>query len=107
AGVFVNAISNDGHHLRQYLSVATSLSNAEAGLTSRDIVITTLASDLRATRQTMERVSISRRAGHFTPSLEYTLTRDVHRLGADRVETADGWLDVVESNRSATRQRIK
>jgi hypothetical protein len=107
AGVFVNAISNDGHHLRQYLSVGTSLSHAEAGLTSRDIVTTTLAPDLRAARQAMQRVSISRRAGHFTPSLEYTLTHDVHRLGADRLGTADGWLDVVESNRSATRQRIK
>jgi hypothetical protein len=76
-------------------------------LTNRDIVTTTLAADLRAARQTIERIAVSRRAGHFTPSLEYTLTRDVHRLGADRLETGDGWIDVVESNRSGTRHRLK
>ena len=107
SNVFVNAIANDGQHLRQYLGVGTSLSNVDANLASRDIVTTTLAPDLHAARQTMERLSVSRRTGHFTPSLEYTLTRDVHRLGSDRLETADGWLDVVESNRSATRHRIK
>jgi len=107
SSVFVNAISNDGHHLQQYLGVGTLLSNVEAGLTSRDIVTTTLSPDLRAARQAMQRVAVSRRAGHFTPSLEYTLTRDVHRLGADRLETGDGWMDVVDSNRSATRHRVK
>jgi carboxypeptidase family protein len=107
SNVFVTAISNDGYHLHQYVSVGTSLSNADAGLTNRDIVATTLAPDLQASRQLMERVAVSRRAGHFVPSVEYTLTRDVHRLGADRLATGDGWIDVVESNRSATRHRVK
>ena len=107
SSVFVTAISNDGYHLQQYLSVGTFLSNADAGLTNRDIVTTTLAPDLRAARQTMERIAVSRRAGHFTPSLEYTLTQDIHRLGADRLQTGDGWIDVVASNRSATRHRVK
>jgi hypothetical protein len=107
SSVFVNAISNDGHHLQQYLATGTSLPHADAGLTSRNVISTLLASDLRAGRQTMERVSLARRAGPFTPSIEYTLTRDIHRLGADRLETADGWIDVVESNRSATRHRVK
>jgi hypothetical protein len=107
ASVFVNAITNDGHHLQQYLAIGTSLSNATATVTSRDLVTTTLAPNLRAAREVMQRVSVSRRAGPFTPSVEYTLTHDVHRLGADRLETGDGWIDVVESSRSATRHRVK
>jgi hypothetical protein len=107
SGVFVNAISNDGQHLHQYVAIGTSLSPADADLSGRDIIPTTLAPDLRAGRQFMERVSVSRRAGHFTPSIEYTVTRDTHRLGADRLDTGEGWIDVVESNRSATRHRLK
>ena len=107
SSVFVNAMSNDGQHLHQYPAVGTSLSYADAEMTSRDIVRTTLAPDRRAGRQIMERVSVSRRAGAFTPSIEYTTTRDSHRLGADRLDTGEGWIDVVEFNRSATRHRVK
>ena len=105
--VFVNAITNDGNHLQHYLATGASLANVDRDLTSRDIVRTTLAPGLRAARQVMQRVAVSRQVRHVTPSIEYTATRDVHRLGADRLDTGGGWVDIVESNRSATRHRLK
>ena len=105
--VFVNAIMKDGGHLQYHVATGAALSNPETVLSATDVVRAALAPGLRDARATIGRVAVSRPFGSVTPSIEYSASRDVHRLGSDRSKTADGWLDLIESNRSASRHQVK
>jgi hypothetical protein len=105
--VFVKAILNDGNHLQQYMATGTSWSQVGGDLASQALVRTTIAPSLRPARQVMQRVAVARSVGHLTPSVEYTFTRDTHRLGSDRLPAGIEWVDVIDSNRSASRHRVK
>jgi hypothetical protein len=54
----------------------------------------------------MEKLSIERRVGAFAPGVDYTWTQARHLLGSSRTADAGDWVDVVESNRAADRQRL-
>jgi hypothetical protein len=105
--VFVTAIFNDGHHLQQYMATAATLDELAANLASQAVVRTTLAPGLGAARQVMQRLAVARSTGPFTPSVEYTFTRDSGRLGSDRLSSGTEWVDVIDSDRSASRHRMK
>ena len=105
--VFVNAIMKDGNHLQYHIATGAVLSNPETVLSAADILRAELALGLRDARATIGRVAVSRPLGSFTPSIEYSASRDVHRLGSDRLKTMDGWVDVIESNRSAARHQVR
>jgi hypothetical protein len=54
----------------------------------------------------MEKFSVERKIRQFTMNVEYTATHDRHLLGSRRLGDGSGWLDLLESNRSADRQRL-
>jgi len=96
-GVLLQALENDRDHLDRVLArgdmpaVAID-SRIAAGFTRpRDLVL---------------RASVERRRGGWTPGIEYTWTRTTHALGSRRLADGDGWVDTLDSNRSAQRQRV-
>ena len=105
--VFVKALQNDGHHLEQFVATAVTLASITSNSEQQQAVRTKLATDLTPARQLMNRVAIERRLADVTPSLEYTWTRETHRLGADRIAIGHSWLDVIASNRSAVRHTVR
>jgi Carboxypeptidase regulatory-like domain len=104
--VFVTTLFNDGHHLQPFVASDVSLDDVAANQASEAVIRTRLAPRLGAARQVMQRVALARPVGHFTPSIEYTFTRDSSRLGSDRLAAGDNWIDVIDSNRSASRHRV-
>jgi hypothetical protein len=107
ATVFVKALQNDGHHLEQYVATAVTLAGATGNSAQQQAVRTMLTTNIAPARELMNRVAIERRLAGVAPSLEYTWTRDMHRLGADRTAAGDSWLDVIASNRSAVRHTVR
>lgn len=105
--VFVKALWNDGAHLQEYVASAVGFANGPDLVEQRRMIRTTLAPGLTSARQLMHRVAIERRIAGVTPSLEYTWTSDAHRLGAERTAADGEWLDVIASNRSAVRHRLR
>jgi hypothetical protein len=96
-GVLLQAVENDRAHLDRFLARGDLPpvpidSRIAAGLTRpRDLVL---------------RASVERRLGGWTPGIEYTWTRTTHALGSRRLADGDGWVDTLESNRSARRERV-
>jgi hypothetical protein len=107
ATVFLKVLQNDGDHLEQFVATAVTLATDTSNSERQQAVRTTVATDLGRTRQLMNRVAIERRIADITPSLEYTWSRDTHRLGAERTAAGNGWLDVIASNRSAVRHTVR
>jgi hypothetical protein len=107
ATVFLKALQNDGAHLEQFVATAVTLASDTSNSEVQRAVRTTVAADLARARQLMNRVAIERRIADVTTSLEYTWSRDTHRLGADRHAAGSGWLDVIASNRSAVRHTVR
>jgi len=116
AGVFARGVANavllrvaenDGAHLRPYVEPAVAFPplSSGAGLTGNTIR-STLAASVAAPRETLWRASLERELGNFTAAVEYSGARDAHLLGSDRTRSADDWIDTLDSNRSATTERV-
>jgi hypothetical protein len=105
--VFVKALWNDAAQLREYVASGVGFTNGPGVVEQRRMIRTTLAPGLTAARQLMHRVAVERQVVGITPSLEYTWTIDAHRLGAERKVIGDEWMDVIASNRSAERHRVR
>lgn len=92
---------------RQWLAREVSLTNVPVTL---DLAGRRLSSQLdpgiARPREWMTRLSIERPIGKITTGLEYSRSIESHLLGARRQPTPDGWLDSVESNRGAARDRL-
>jgi hypothetical protein len=96
-GVLLQALKNDRSHLDRYL--------ARGGLPPVPID-SRIAADLTRPRDLVLRASVERRLGAWTPGVEYTWTRTTHALGSRRLAADDGWVDTLESSRSARRHRL-
>jgi Carboxypeptidase regulatory-like domain len=99
--VFIHAVQDDGNHLTSVLiSGASTDALLQSGNGAGPLVRTAFSSSLSLPRQFVGKVSANRTFGRFTPGLEYTQTRDWRLLGSQRFAAADGWLDVIASNRT-------
>jgi hypothetical protein len=104
-GAFVAAAANDGRRLQPLLAADAPLTGSSTGWLAGTPIVTTLSPSLSAARQLMTRAAIERRVGAFTPSLEYAWIREIDRAGSDRQSSDGTWIDVIDSNRRASRQR--
>ncbi len=96
-GVLLQAVKNDRSHLDRF---AAHGDLAPVPIDSR------IVANLTRPRDLVLRASVERRLGGWTPGIEYTWTRTAHALGSRRLAEGDGWVDTLESNRSARRQRV-
>jgi hypothetical protein len=96
-GVLLQAVKNDLAHLDRFLARGDL---APVAIDSR------IAADLTRPRDLVLRGSVERRRGGWTSGAEYTWTRTTHALGSRRLAGGDAWVDVLESNRSASRQKV-
>jgi hypothetical protein len=96
-GVLLQAVKNDLAHLDRFLARGDL---APVAIDSR------IAPDLTRPRDLVLRGSVERRRGGWTPGVEYTWTRTTHALGSRRLAGGDAWVDVLESSRSASRQKL-
>lgn len=105
--IFLNAMQNDPEYRQQFIATGVSLADpAEALLRRASSLQSRVATDLTRPRTFLWRVSVQRPAGSLIPALEYSFADDRHLLGSDRRPAEAGWVDIFESNRSATRQRL-
>lgn len=106
-GVLLQAVKNDRSHLDRFLVTSASLADPASGDTSGAVSIDSrLAFDLTRPRDLVLRASLERPRNGLTPGIEYTWTRSTHRLGSRRLAGPDGWIDTLESNRSARRHQL-
>jgi hypothetical protein len=96
-GVLLQAVKNDLAHLDRFLARGEL---APVPIDSR------IAPGLTRPRDLVLRGSVERRLGGWTPGIEYTWTRTAHALGSRRLAADDGWVDTLESNRAARRQKV-
>lgn len=108
-GVFVHpwpsaalaqALLDDGVHLRQFIvtGVGDPIS-AIAGDESRLPVISRISPDFLRPRDIMFKESVERAWANLSAGVEYTWVNGTHLLGSRRVPSANGWTDLLESNR--------
>jgi hypothetical protein len=105
--VFVRTIENDGAHLQQFMETGASFAGGIATSVSPvQLVHSELSPQLTQPRVAMLKSSLERSLRSFLAGTEYTWSRGIHELGSQRFADPDGWLDLVESNRSSVRNRI-
>jgi len=104
--VFITPLRINNSNVQQYVGTGVGLADSLAGPFQMLPLRTEIAPGLVSPRQWMQRGAVERRIGAFTPSLEYTWARDGHRLGSDRLADGIGWIDTIQSNRSAVRHRL-
>jgi hypothetical protein len=104
--VFVRVVQGDGRRLRQVLMQDVPLSGPLLPPDSPPVILSRLAPDLALPRQWMEKTSLERSFGKLTPGVEYTWTRERRLPGSRRLAEGAGWVDLLESNRSAERRRL-
>lgn len=105
--IFLSAIASHGQHRQQFVTTNASLllNIDDASLDRLTSIHTQLSSNLTRPRQWMERISVERRLRGVLSAIDYTWTHDT-LLGADRYPAEAGWVDVVESNRTAQGRRL-
>jgi hypothetical protein len=107
SSIFISAMENDADYRQQFIATDVSLADpAEALLRRASSLQSRIATDLTRPRTLLWRISVERPVGSLIPALEYSFADDRHLLGSDRRPAEAGWVDVFESNRRATRQRL-
>jgi hypothetical protein len=105
--VFASVIARDGEHLQQFLADAVSLVQpSQASLTGVPTIRSEVSPDMAPPRQWMARTSMERSFGLVAAGAEYSWSDERHRLGSERVGDGTRWIDLLESNRGAERQRL-
>jgi hypothetical protein len=106
--IFVHALEHDGQHLQAFVANGVPLVGGidEPALARQSAVAAQLSPALTRPRSIMQQLSAEHRVGPLVPGVEYTWTRTTQLLGSARIPDADGWLDLVESNRQANRHRV-
>jgi len=115
-GVFVKPISEsvltrlsttDGRHLHQWMATDVPLSAvSEAPLEPAREIVSRLDTRVDRPRELLRRVAVQRRIGTRMWSLDYTRTQGQHLLGSARLLESDQFVDMVQSNRTASRHRV-
>lgn len=109
SAVLLRVVQNDGTHVRRFIATGVP---AGAPATPTDeindhaAIRSQRASDLTQARQWMLKASLERTFGWVSSGIEYSRSQERHLLGSRRLPVADGWLDLLESNRSSNRQRL-
>ena len=105
--VVLGSIARDGRHLRQFLATQVAMADALSPEWTRvRMVRAELDSNLVRPRELMHRVAVERVFGRFVPAVEYTWSRELHRLGAERRAEGVDWVDTTVSNRTAQQHRV-
>jgi hypothetical protein len=105
--IFLRVRQNDGTHLQQYLIANASFADLEAGTaTLQSEIIARITPNLTPTRNWLSKVSLERPFKNFSPGVEYTWTDGTHLLGSQRLSSATGFTDWLESNRAQQKHQI-
>ena len=105
--LFMKAIGGDRYHLRQAIQKGVSLGSTELRpeIQAR-AAYWQIDPHLTRPRQWMTKTSVERSLRGFTSGFDHTWTRHRHLPGARRLPDGMGWMDLLESNRSAERHRL-
>jgi hypothetical protein len=104
---FLRVMQNDGTHLQQYLITNTSLADREAGTsTLQSEIVARFTPNLTPTHNWLSKISLERPFKNFSPGVEYTWTDGTHLLGSQRLTSATGFTDWLESNRAQHKHQI-
>ena len=108
SSVFLRSFDGDSAHLQETIATGVSLVNGVFGtsMSSDGLIHSQLSGDLTRPRELMQKGSVERRLGKFLFGTEYTWTHGRHLLGSQRLPDADGWVNILESNRSSDRRRM-
>lgn len=105
--IFMHVIQNDAFHLRQFMAPGVSFADIpEAQSFALSAIHSRFAEDLTRPREVMQKASVERPLGRFTPGFEYTWIDGGHLPGSRRIADGNGWVDMVESNRSSETHRL-
>lgn len=105
--IFLKVLENDGNHLETYLITNASLADLEAGTaTLQSEIVSRIMPNLSPTRNWISKISLERPFKSFVPGVEYTWTDGTHLLGSQRLSSATGWTDWLESNRAQQKHQI-
>lgn len=108
-GMFITALANDGSHLRQFLANNVSLAGiASATVLTATPIVAQIAAGLERPRDWISKLSVEHALGHnIVPAIEYTHTIGTHLEGSQRLASAGGWSDVLESNRKSEADEVR
>ena len=100
--VMTRVLVNDGSHLQQFIAEDVSLANY-VGLAAGALspLQTQFASALTRPRAWIEKLSIERTLGKFDAGAGIDWASGEHLLGSRRLPDANGWVDLLESNRNS------
>lgn len=105
--LFIGALENSGPFRQQFVATDVSVAETEVvRLGSAAMIRSRPTTGLAPPRALLWRVAVERPIGRLTPAFEYSFTDERRLPGSDRRVSESGWLDVVESNRRATRERL-
>lgn len=105
--ILLTVMERNGRDLQQFVATEVSLVNPnESLLRGLGTVRSRLADDLTRPRAAVWRVSAERTIAGVTAALEYDVADERHLPGSDRLAVESGWVDLLESNRRALRQRL-
>jgi hypothetical protein len=105
--IFLRVMQNDGTHLQQYLIINASLADLEGGTsTVESEIVSRIRPNLTPARNWLSKVSLEHPFKSFSPGVEYTWTDGTHLLGSQRLSSATGFTDWLESNRTQQKHQI-
>jgi hypothetical protein len=107
ADILARNMEGDPNHLVQLISPSAEFWQ----ITNRDtpaaqIIQNESSPDLRMAREVITKASLERKFGAMVVGAEVTVSRDRHLLGSVRLNDALGWMNILESNRSADQTRL-
>jgi len=106
--VIVSVLEKDGMHLKEFRNFGVPLipTGTSPSVTLPQVRVR-VSPDVTRPADLLAAASVQRRLRHVSPAAEYTWTRGRHLLGSRRLPDGSGWSDVLESNRSAERHRLR
>jgi hypothetical protein len=105
--IFLRVLQNDGQGLQQYLIANASLSGLTAAAAAPESqIISEITPNLTPPRNWVSRISLAHPFKNFVPGVEYTWTDGTHLMGSQRLNSATGWTDWLESNRAQRKDQI-
>ncbi len=104
--IFISAMETDGRYLEQIAPEVSLRDPADGLLRSAAAVQSRIASGLTRPRTLMWRLSAERALHGVRTALDDSVADDRRLSGSERRLADSGWVDVFESNRSATRRRV-
>jgi hypothetical protein len=104
---FLRVFENDGNHLQQFLSANVSLSDLQSATPAPRVnIVAQTAPTLLPASDWVSKLSLERPLGPFVSGIEFTDAEGTHLLGSERLIAANGWVDLLDSNRAIRKEQL-